>query len=57
MERLGCFAAVLAAVALADQRGSLVSADSAFADVKGLPFVNLADNVSLGALLSSQSPR
>lgn len=56
MERLGCFDAVLAAVALADEHGSLVSADSAFAGVKGLQFVNLADGASLTALLADRPP-
>jgi predicted nucleic acid-binding protein len=55
-EQLGCFDAVLAAVTLADERRSLVSADSAFADVTNLPFVNLADAAALGALLAGQSP-
>lgn len=56
-ERLGCFDAVLAAVALDDGHGTLVSADSAFAGVKGLRFVDLADDASLAALLADSSPR
>lgn len=56
-ERLGCFDAVLAAVARAEERRSLVSADDAFAAVAGLRFVSLADEASLGALLAGQPPR
>lgn len=55
-EQLGCFDAVVAAVTLADEPRSLVSADNAFADVASLPFVNLSDAAALGLLLTGQSP-
>lgn len=49
-DRLGAFDAVLAASALLAGAQALVSADSAFADLAGLRFVNPADQEALARL-------
>jgi uncharacterized protein len=49
-DRLGAFDAVLAASALLAGAQALVSADSAFADLSGLVFVNPADPQALARL-------
>ncbi len=50
--QLGCFDAVLAAVAAATARGVIVSADAAFAAVGGLNHV-LPDAASIDRLLTA----
>jgi predicted nucleic acid-binding protein len=51
-EALGAFDAVLAATALDEGAGALVSADNAFAAIPGLPHV-VPDNAGIAGLMSS----